>query len=150
MCHVGVVTWCLSANHSSPHNGPILSDKASITPDEIKNKNEGNFDSSKIRFSLVTRVMNNISLQPWVGVNEPLRLHRGLRLQYLKSTPVVLRGEGGGSRGVRITIGMTLYHKLIMITRMHSSRMRTVRCSGHLLRGGVSAWGVVCPRGVSA
>ena len=26
MCHVGVVTWCLSANHSSPHSGPILSD----------------------------------------------------------------------------------------------------------------------------
>ena len=25
MCHVGVVTWCLSANHSSPHSGPILS-----------------------------------------------------------------------------------------------------------------------------
>ena len=25
MCHMGVVTWCLSANHSSPHSGPILS-----------------------------------------------------------------------------------------------------------------------------
>ena len=30
----------------------------------------------------------------------------------------------------------------ILIKRMHSSRMRTVRCSGHLLRGGVSAQGV--------
>ena len=28
---------------------------------------------------------------------------------------------------------------------MHSSRMRTVRCSSHLLGEGVSARGVVCP-----
>ena len=27
MCHMGVVTWCLSANHSSPHSVPILSHK---------------------------------------------------------------------------------------------------------------------------
>ena len=33
-------------------------------------------------------------------------------------------------------------------TRMYSSRMRTVRCSGRLL--GVSTRGSVCPRGVSA
>ena len=37
------------------------------------------------------------------------------------------------------------------ITRMRSSEIRTVRCSGHLGRGclprGVSAWGDVCPRG---
>ena len=31
----------------------------------------------------------------------------------------------------------------LSITRMHASRMRTVRCSGRL--GGGSAWGGVCP-----
>ena len=37
-----------------------------------------------------------------------------------------------------------------MKTRMHSSRMCTVHCSGHLL-GGRSVWpGGVCPGGVSA
>ena len=56
---------------------------------------------------------------------------------------------------------------LACLTRMHSSRMRTVRCSSRLLRGvcqkgvsasggGVSAWkgvsaqGGVCPRGYSS
>ena len=35
-----------------------------------------------------------------------------------------------------------------IVTRMHSSRMRTVRCSGRLL-GGVYPWGRL-PKGVSA
>ena len=41
-----------------------------------------------------------------------------------------------------------------IVTRMHSSRMRTAHFSGHLLGGcvprGVSAEGGVCPGGVSA
>ena len=39
------------------------------------------------------------------------------------------------------------------MTRMHSSRMHTVRCSGHpggVCLGGVFAQGVVCQGGVSA
>ena len=48
---------------------------------------------------------------------------------------------------MRITIGMTLYHKLITTTRMHSSRMRTACCSGHLMAGGCLPAGVVCPGG---
>ena len=45
------------------------------------------------------------------------------------------------------------YHKMRpqIITRMHSSRMRTVHCSGHLGGGGlprwVSAWGGVSAQG---
>ena len=43
--------------------------------------------------------------------------------------------------------------RLRAVTRMHSSRMRTICCSGHLIGGvcpgGVSAWGCL-PNGVSA
>ena len=41
-------------------------------------------------------------------------------------------------------------HTIVIITRMHSSRMRTVRCSGCLLvEGGLSAQEGVCPGRVS-
>ena len=46
-----------------------------------------------------------------------------------------------------------VYNEHIFTTRMHSSRMRTVRCSGRLLKcicPGVSAWGRSLPGGVSA
>ena len=47
---------------------------------------------------------------------------------------------------------MTLSYKAIatLKTRMHSSRMRTVLCSGHLMGGGGSAWGDLPGVGVSA
>ena len=43
---------------------------------------------------------------------------------------------------ISMTTGIYVY-----CWRIHSSRMRTVRCSGHLGKGGVSAWGDVCLRG---
>ena len=60
-----------------------------------------------------------------------------------------------------LVLSMRLYSELVSIflnTRMHSSRMRTVRCSGHLgggcpggcLPGGMSALGRVSARGCLA
>ena len=49
---MGVVTWCLSANHSSPHSGPILSsgDKSQIKH-QGRGQNEGQTQPTKIKNS---------------------------------------------------------------------------------------------------
>ena len=46
------------------------------------------------------------------------------------------------------TLLSCMFHQSTLITRMHSSRMRTVGCSRPLGRGSANGGGSVCPRGV--
>ena len=80
---------------------------------------------------------------------------RGFEVVSLVPVTVAYLREGG--EGVSNFFSMSCsFHLKMFKTRMHSSRMLTVRCSGRLLGGGVSAQGVcdqgvcVCPGALSA